>query len=231
MRAILLAAGRGERLRPVTEHIPKCLVAIRDTPLLDIWCERLAKAGIGPVLVNTHYLADVVHAHVAQRPYRDDVTLVREPSLLGTGGTVLANRDFVGREAFFLAHADNLCVCDLRAFVAAHTDRSSGVVITMMTFATDSPATCGIVELDDRGCVTAFHEKVPNPPGNRANGAVYIVEPEVIDFMQALARPVIDFSLDVIPHFLGRIGTWHNSGIHRDIGSLQSLAAAQHEVF
>ena len=60
MRAILLAAGYGTRLRPLTNKIPKCLVSIKGKPLLQIWLEQLTAAGIGPFLINTHYLADQV---------------------------------------------------------------------------------------------------------------------------------------------------------------------------
>lgn len=227
MRAVLLAAGLGTRLRPLTDTMAKCLIPIRGRPLLEIWLENLVRDGFGPFLVNTHYLPDVVRTYIEQSRYRKDVTLVHEPVLLGTGGTLLANRNFFGRAPVLLAHADNLCVCDFRSFVRAHGDRPSGIVMTMMTFLTDAPESCGIVQLDERGVVVGFHEKVPTPPGNLANGAVYIVRPEVVDFMETLETRTIDFSTEVVPHFIGRIGTWHNSGTHRDVGTLSSWQAAQ----
>ena len=98
----------------------------------------------------------------------------------------------------------------------------------MMTFDTDAPQSCGIVE-EQAGVVVAFHEKVANPPGTRANAAVYIFEPEVLDFLASLGKPVIDLSTEVLPHFLGRIHTFHNTWYHRDIGTLASLALAERE--
>ena len=96
----------------------------------------------------------------------------------------------------------------------------------MMTFSTDSPQSCGIVETDDVGVVTAFHEKVSSPPGNRANAAIYLIEPEVLEWL--VSHPdVTDFSTEVLPCYVGRIATWHNSEIHRDIGTLSELRAAQ----
>jgi mannose-1-phosphate guanylyltransferase len=74
-----------------------------------------------------------------------------------------------------------------------------------------------------------LHEKVANPPGNLANAAVYIVEPAVLDFIAALGKPVVDFSTEVLPHFMGRIHSFHNGLYHRDIGTVASLAAAQFE--
>jgi mannose-1-phosphate guanylyltransferase len=99
----------------------------------------------------------------------------------------------------------------------------------MMTFETDDPRNCGIVEEDTRGLVTAFHEKVTHPPGNRANAAVYIFQPAVIDFLATLGKETIDLSTEVIPRYLGRMCTFHNSDYHRDIGTSDSLARAERE--
>ncbi len=229
MRALLLAAGYGTRLRPLTDSIPKCLVPIRGRPLLDYWLELLLAGGIEAVLVNTHYFAEKVSDFVSASPWRDRVTLVHEDNLLGTGGTVLRNRAFFRNEAFLVAHADNLTKFDLRAFIARQASRPAGVVITMMTFATDAPQTCGVVVEDADGIVREFYEKSPNPPGNRANGAVYIFEPEVIGFLESLRKPMIDLSTEVLAHYLGRICTFFNAGYHRDIGSPESLRKAELE--
>lgn len=229
MKALLLAGGLGTRLRPVTDTVPKCLVPIRGRPLLGYWFDLLFSAGIERAVVNTHYFAEAVAAFVAQSPWRARVALVHEPELLGTGGTVLANRAFFGEEPFIVAHADNLTRFDARAFMERHRSRPPGVAITMMTFATDAPRSCGIVELTADGVVRAFHEKVANPPGNLANGAVYIFEPEVVDFMARLGKPVIDLSTEVLPHYLNRIVAFHNADYHRDIGTLESLRLAERE--
>jgi mannose-1-phosphate guanylyltransferase len=128
-----------------------------------------------------------------------------------------------------VVHADNLSQFSVPAFIAAHERRPAGAVMTMMTFDTDTPQACGIVEIDSCGIVQRFHEKVRNPPGTRANGAVYICEPEVVDFLSGLGREFIDLSTDVIPVFIGRIATYHNSGYHRDIGTVESLRRADAE--
>ena len=101
--------------------------------------------------------------------------------------------------------------------------------MTMMTFDTDAPSTCGIVVLSDKGLVQEMHEKAADPPGRRANAAVYIFEPEVVDFIASLGRPVVDLSTEVLPHFVGHIYTFHNYGYHRDIGSPESLKRAEAE--
>lgn len=229
MKALLLAAGLGIRLRPLTERVPKCLVPIRGKPLLGYWLDLLLPNGVERVLVNTHYLASLVAAFRDASPWRERVTLVHEAELLGTGGTVLENRLFFGRSSFMVAHADNLSRFSVQAFMNAHRDRPHGSEMTMMTFDTDAPSTCGIVETDARGRVVAFHEKVAHPPGRRANAAVYIFEPTVVDFMASLDRRVIDLSTEVIPHFIGRISTFHNGDYHRDIGTPESLRQAEAE--
>lgn len=229
MRALLLAAGLGTRLRPITDHLPKCLVPIHGKPLLEYWLEMLLPNGIERVLVNTHYLPHSVRELVAGSPRRDSIDMVHEDVLLGTGGTVLKNRDFLAGAPFMVVHADNLTRFDVGAFIGAHAARPAGVDITMMTFDTDMPQSCGIVELDERGIVMGFHEKVARPPSSRANAAVYIFEPSVTDFLASLGKDFIDISTEVLPRYLGRMQAFHNSDYHRDIGTPESLAAAERE--
>ena len=120
MRALLLAAGLGTRLRPLTNVTPKCLVRIKGKPLLEIWLDRLAEAGVGPFLVNTHHLAPQVERFVKTSHYCDQVALVHEPVLRGTAGTLIANIPFFCRQDGLLIHSDNYCLADIRAFIGAH---------------------------------------------------------------------------------------------------------------
>ena len=123
MRAMLLAAGLGTRLRPLTDSIPKCLVPIKSEPLLGIWLERLTHAGIGPFLINTHYLASQVESFIEACPYRDQIRLVNEFELRGTAGTLIDNLDFFQGEECLLIHADNYCLADFTDFQQAHRNR------------------------------------------------------------------------------------------------------------
>lgn len=229
MKALLLAAGLGTRLRPLTDHLPKCLVPIHRQPLLGIWLDLLFSGGISQVIINTHYYAEQVQHFIQACEWREKIVLVHEDALLGTGGTVLSNRHLLAAGPFLLAHADNLTRFNVRDFIVAHENRKSGIEITMMTFDTDVPQSCGIVEVDDDNTVVGFHEKSPIFRGRRANAAVYIVEPSVIDFLASLQKSVIDLSTEVLPHFLGRMQTFHNSDYHRDIGSPESLRLAMQE--
>lgn len=230
MRAVLLAAGLGTRLRPLTERVPKCLVPVQGQPLLGIWFELLFRRGaIERALVNTHWLAGEVERFVAASPWAARVDLVHEPDLLGTGGTLVANRTWIGEAPVLVAHADNLTELDVAGLIAAHRARPAGTAITMLAFRTDAPRSCGILETDARGIVRAFHEKVEDPPGDLANAAVYVFESEVIDAAASLGRPAVDLSTEVIPRFLGRILAVETRGYHRDIGSPEALRRAEAE--
>ena len=157
--AVILAAGLGTRLRPLTDRVPKCLVPIAGRPLLDYWFDRLEEAGIRDVLINTHHHADQIKAHVARVSARGPFSVVttHEPKLLGSAGTVTANRDFVQSSAdCLIIYADNLSDVDLVALVAAH--RSHDDPITMTLFHAPRPEQCGIAELDGSGRIRGFVE-------------------------------------------------------------------------
>ena len=229
MKALLLAAGFGTRLRPLTDSIPKCLVPVCGRPLMAYWLELLIGEGIQPVLVNRHYLANQVKDYIDESPYSHSVVTHYEEHLLGTAGTLLRHRDFFDGDRIFMAHGDNLSFFSMKDFLKSHENRPRGCEITMMTFEAEVPESCGIVELDDANVVRAFHEKVANPPGRLANGAVYIMEPSVLAFLESLGEEIIDFSTEVLPKYLGRIYTFHNDCYHRDIGTSESYEKAQKE--
>jgi len=229
MRALLLAAGLGTRLRPLTNHLPKCLVPIHGRPLLDYWLEALISQGMEKVLINTHYLEPVVRKYLNESAWLPYVELVHEQALLGTGGTVLQNQNFFKGESFFMAHADNLTIFDLTTFVGQHAMRPKGTEITMMIFKSPAPQSCGVVELDDRQVVQGFHEKVKNPPSNLANAAVYIIEQSVVAWMEEQVKTPLDFSTEVIPHYLRKIFTHENTVYHRDIGTIDSWTEANRD--
>jgi mannose-1-phosphate guanylyltransferase len=230
MKAILLAAGHGTRLRPLTDSVPKCLVPFEEKKLLDLWLSTLFSAGISEVLINTHYLADTVEKHIAQSPWHDRVHLTYEEELLGTGGTILANKDFILDEPFFLAHADNLVSFDLLAFIAFHQARPKHIDLTMMTFKTDAPQSCGIVTPDKNNILIDYHEKVENPPGNLANAAIYIAEPQIISKLEGLKKDKPDISADLIPTMIQKVQLWNGCDYLRDIGTLASYDQAQKDI-
>jgi mannose-1-phosphate guanylyltransferase len=226
MKAFLLAAGLGTRLRPITDTTPKCLVQIDGTPLLDIWLGKLAAAGVEEVLVNLHHLPDRVRKHLAQRPQPVVVRTVHEPTLLGSAGTVLANRDFVAGEDMFLAiNADNLTDFDLRLLVDAH--RGSGALATLALFRSPDPRICGIVELRDE-VVASFEEKPEHPRSDLANAGLYAFSPGVIDLVPETVP--CDIGRHLLPQLVGRArGLSIGDSYFADIGTQEALRRARRE--
>ena len=225
--AILLAAGLGTRLSPLSDDWPKCLMPVHGRPLLEYWLTALSAAGISQTTVNLHHFKDEVHQFLNRPALSHRVSLFFEDALLGTAGSVRAITKNRTSGTILVIHADNWSHSDLAALLAHHAQAASrGMLMTMMTFDTDTPEQCGIVVTDSDGTLQAFFEKSANPPGKRANAAVYVLEPAVIDWLQAHPE-VTDFSTEVIPEFIGQIACWHHEGVHRDIGTPQALITAQ----
>jgi len=226
VRAILLSAGFGTRLKPMTNNIPKCLVPIKDQPLLDIWLEQLDAAGIGPFLINTHYLSGIVNKYISSSRYADSIYTIYESELLGTAGTLLKNIGFYENDDGMLIHADNYCLANFNEFISAHQRRPANCLMTMMTFKTATPSSCGIVELDENNIVVGFYEKVESPPGNLANGAIYILSAELLNLVKTEHASAKEFSTEILPHYLGRIYTYHTDKTFMDIGTPEAYALA-----
>lgn len=231
MRAILLSAGFGKRLMPITSNTPKCLAKVGGKPLLQIWFEQLTCYGVNEILVNTHYLHEQVEAFVRESPFAKKVRLVFEPELRGTARTVSDALGFWQEDEMFIAHADNLCICDFPRFFDAFRERDAGVIGTMMLFKSADPKSCGVVKLNEKGRVTEFYEKVNNPPSNLANAAVYIFSREAKIIFSGLSEGEFDISQHVIPKMIGRLNTWVNDEYMRDLGTVENLNRANKDVF
>jgi len=226
MRAILLAAGYGTRLQPLTNTTPKCLMLIGGKPLLQIWLERLDEVGVNHFLINTHYLSDQVNEFVENSPFRSQITLVHEPKLLGTAGTLIHNSNFYQGSDGMLIHADNYCLADFNAFVKAHYNRPKDCLLTMMTFRTLSPSSCGIVVLNNCNVVIQFYEKSKSPPGNLANGAIYLLSAKLVNKIKLNYGRMTDFSTQVLPQIINKIFTYETHLPLIDIGSMKTYQQA-----
>ena len=226
MKAFLLAAGVGSRLRPITDTTPKCMLDIGDRPLLDIWLDALDRAGVDEVLVNLHHLPDVVQRHIAARSGLPSVRTFFEPELLGSAGTLLANRDWVDGEELFLAcYADNLTDFDLRSLIDAH--REHGTIATLTVFHSENPSAGGVVELDATGRVTGFMEKPSEPVSDLTNAGMYAFHPRVLDELDG-TRPR-DIGYDLLPRLVGRAHAVLVEGYFRDIGTPDAYRRAWEE--
>lgn len=228
VRTLLLAAGLGTRLQPITLKKPKCLVTIGGKPLLERWLKSLESCGCTDALINTHYLAEQVQSFLDKRPRTKlNIQSSYEAELLGTAGTLLKNQSFFNNCTGLLIHADNATDFNLLELLNAHKNRPDHCLLTMLTFRSNNPQSCGIVEVDKQGIVEAFYEKVKNPPGNLANGAIYAFDSEFINTLNSLNMPTRDLSTEVLPKLIGKIATYHTERILIDIGTPEKLKEAQ----
>ncbi|MEE2662065.1 MAG: nucleotidyltransferase family protein [Pseudomonadota bacterium] len=224
--AIVLAAGQGSRLKPLTNDWPKCLMPIHGVPILEYWLSDLIASSVSPIIVNTHYHAQLVADYLSRPRFNSIVQQYYEANLLGTAGTIRALSNKLLKGPTLIIHGDNWCEFPLINLVNFHTHtRPTECPISMLTFDTDTPETCGILELDSKNIVQQIYEKKVGNFGTTANAAVYVIEPEVVHWI--VENKSNDFSTDVLPAFLGRIATIHNTGFHYDIGSAPSLCRAQ----
>ena len=228
IKALLLSAGLGTRLRPLTLNTPKCLVKINNKPVLEYWIEKLEKISANQILVNTHYLSHKVDLFLEKQKRKDmEILNFYEEKLLGTAGTLIANYGFFSKSLGILIHADNFSDIDLKELVDSHINRPKNCLLTMLTFNTSNPESCGIVEVDSKNVVQKFYEKHANPPGNIANAAVYIFEEDFLEWLITNCPKATDFSMDVLPNLLGKIYTFHTNMSYIDIGTQESLNKAR----
>jgi mannose-1-phosphate guanylyltransferase len=226
VKAFLLAAGVGSRLRPITDTIPKCMVPIGGQPLLDIWLDAFGRAGVDQVLVNLHHLPDVVRHHLDARTGAPAVRIFFEPELLGSAGTLAANRAWVDGEEMFLAcYADNLTDFDLRSLVQSH--REHGAMATWTVFHSERPSAGGVVELDAVGTVIGFTEKPSEPVSDLVNAGMYAFHPGVLD--EIGGPPPCDIGYDLLPRLVGRARAVPVEGYFRDVGTIGAYERARQE--
>ncbi|UCD80477.1 MAG: phosphotransferase [Desulfobacterales bacterium] len=182
MKAMILAAGYGTRLRPFTDHTPKALFSIAGRPLLDVTIERLQKAGCRAVIINTHHLHHQIETYIASRQYGIEVTTRHEPQILGTGGAIKNVADFWDDAPFMVINADIIAEVDLAEIYRAHCRHQPAATLVLC----DNPAFNSVaVEQNQR--ITGFQS--PTRDRDQASGGlltftgIQVLEPEVLDFI------------------------------------------------
>ncbi len=108
--AMVMAAGFGTRMRPLTEHLPKPLVQVLEKPLIDYSLDLLAKSGVEEAVVNSHYLAELLEAYLLERKTSPRIIISREDSVLETGGGIKNALQFFDYSPFFVVNSDVICI-------------------------------------------------------------------------------------------------------------------------
>lgn len=223
MKAFVFAAGPGTRLGALTSQTPKCLLPIAGKPILHWSLTLLERAGVTEALINTHHLAEQVAAFAASWRGACRLTLVHEPRLLGSAGTLSANRAFVsGEPAFWTLYADTLIADDLSKLASLHREKSPAM--TMGLFRASDPRACGIAELDGEGRLLSFEEKPARPKSDLAAAGICLFGPAVFDHLGPDSR---DLGRDVWPRLVGRAYGCELKGPVIDIGTPRDYERAK----
>ena len=184
MKAMILAAGYGTRLRPYTDHTPKPLFSIGGHPLLDVIIGRLQKAGCRAVIINTHHLHHQIEAFIASRNYRLEIATRYEPQILGTGGALKNVADFWDDQPLLVINADIIADVDLAEIYRAHCRHHPAGTLVLC----DDP-TFNSVVVEQNQWITGFAP--PSGDSGRTPGSLFtftgvqVLEPEVLDYIPA----------------------------------------------
>lgn len=225
IKAFLLAAGLGTRLRPITDITPKCLVPIGGKPLLTHWMESLMQANVSEALANTHWLAQKVESFAKE--WNGGPTALKtfyEPELLGSAGTIAANANWACKaDAVLVIYADNFSRLNLRRILDHHFD--SKFDLTLGVFNAPNPQRCGIVEVDAMGRGVSFEEKPVAPKSNLAAAGLYVLSPTIVREIESLWVPdqgVFDLGFDVFPKLVSRSTVYKIDTPLVDIGTIEA---------
>jgi NDP-sugar pyrophosphorylase family protein len=228
MRALVLAAGEGQRLRPLTLHMPKPMVPVGGRPVLEHLIALLRLHGITDIAINLHYRPDAIVDYFRDgREFGVAITYAHEAHLLGSAGAARALDAFL-TDTFVLLYGDVLTTVDLSALVARH--RETGAAGTVGVYEVDDPSRCGIVEMDASGRITSFVEK-PAPgtvTGNLANSGILVLETSIL--REIPPDEPYDFGLHLFPELLAQgvpLFGERLDGYILDIGALDRLEQAE----
>lgn len=235
MKAILMAAGLGTRLRPITNEIPKPLLMIGEKPLLAYHLEALAKAGIREVIINSHYLSEQIEKFVYDNNFGIDARVSFEPVLLGSAGTIRSLKSNLTKEDFLVIYADNLTNIDYRNFISYH--KTMNGLATMACYFEKNPAEKGVVILDNDKRIVGMIEKPGEGVGpSWANAGIYCFKKELLEELQD-NRSEVDQPYDIAKDLMtdnffisNRINAYLMSEYLLDIGSLSSLEIARQNI-
>ena len=224
MKAFLLAGGLGSRLRPLTDSTPKCLLPVQGTPLLQIWFDIFRQYSIDEVLINVHSHGDAVRRFIDDHKDGLKVRLFEENTLLGSAGTVLANREWVNKErSFWIFYADVLTTTNLNQMLTLHN--SQGQIATIGVYEVPDPSRCGIVQVNEQGVVLDFVEKPKAPAGNLAFSGLMLATPALLNFIPDNCP--VDLGFHVLPQIVGRMAAYRIPDFVIDIGTLETYRIAQ----
>jgi NDP-sugar pyrophosphorylase family protein len=248
MKALVLSAGKGERLRPLTAAVPKAIVAAGGRPLIHYPLRMLARAGVREVAINVHHLAAAVETALGCGDALGlRITYAPETVLLGTGGPLVGLRAFFGNETFAILNCDTIIDLDLRALAEFH--RRHGGLATLVLRESGTPQAYSMIEIDSGARIRRMRllkRRAPaefddyGPAREAADAArlaaymycgVMLCEPAVFELMPATPPPFTlmgDLFAPMVARGLAMFGYVHR-GFFRTVDDLKSLEALRAE--
>ena len=236
MQALILAGGKGTRLRPLTVYTPKPIVPVMNRPFLLYQLEILAKAGIRDIVLSLSYQPDKIEDLLGDgSDHGVNLTYVTEPTPRGTGGAYRFAAEAI-RETTVVLNGDILTTVDIGSVVAFHREKKATATISLVPV--EDPSAYGLVETDGVGKVLRFLEK-PKPEEtvdlnvNTINAGIYVLEPSMLDLItEGESR---SFEYDIFPELLKReepfFGYVMADAYWRDLGNPKSYLEAHHDFF
>ena len=227
MKAMILAAGLGTRLRPLTEEISKPMVPIANRPVMEHIVDLLSRHGFRDIYVNLHYHPDVITRHFgAGERWGVSITYSYEEELLGTAGGAKKLEGELGGDTFLVISGDALTDLDLTALVAFHRDH--GGIATLVVTPVEDPSKYGVVITAEEGRITGFQEKPSREQAlsHLANSGIYVFEPEVLGMIPE--GSFYDFGSQLFPRFLEEgveFYGYRHDDYWNDVGSFEEYKA------
>ena len=236
MRAMILCAGLGTRLQPITNSIPKPMIPVAGKPLVEHQIRWFAKHGINEIAINLHHLPDVITNYFRDgSKFGVKLLYSHEPTLLGTAGGVKQVEKFFDG-TFVVFYGDNYTDFDLKEMIAYHK-KHKAVATIMMRKRPRKAKVSSIIELDASGQVTKFIEKPDpalaesQPPEILSNNGIYVLEPEVLAFIPP--GKFYDFGANVFPDLLKhnkKVMGYVSDVFWCELGTLEKYESAKHEI-
>lgn len=222
MRALILAAGLGTRLRPLTENIPKALIPVANIPVLTRNIEFLNSYGITEIIINSHYLSGQVADFVSR--HHQGLTVRSEPEILGTGGGIINCRDFLDGSTFVVVNSD--IITDINLEMACKNHRESGSPVTMVLHDREP---FNMIRTDSNGGILEIGSK--EGEGLLAFTGIHIMEPEIFSFLPRKGYSDIINEYRLLIESGININSFTSSGhIWHDIGTIDSYKNASREL-
>ena len=200
MKAMLLAAGRGMRLRPLTDDRPKCLMPLAGRPLIDWQLSWLKKHGVTECVINLHYLADLVRDYIDDgRRFGLTVHYSFEPELLGTAGAVKKMQDFFA-EPFYVIYSDNFSQWDIQRLKSAYQTHHANATVAVHW--REDVTQSGMIEMNHDNRILRLVEKpkVEEVTSHYVSAGFFYLNPRVVDYIPE--GEFCDFGFHVIPAML-----------------------------